>query len=145
MLLRRRNGLYLVHTKEFYPRGVYRMLSGRVEPGEDLIAAVKREAREETGLEVRIERFLGILHHQFLWQGQSLLFVSYLFLVVEEDGVLSCNDPREAISGFQELGLREVAGLAESLESLPPDWADWGRFRATAHRLVGELAPDDKA
>jgi len=143
ILLRRRNGLYLVHTKEFYPTGVYRMLSGGVEPGEDLMAALKREALEETGLEVRVERFLGILHHRFLWRGQSLPFVSYLFLVVEEGGVLACSDPREAITGFREAGLREVADLADRLESLPADWADWGRFRATAHRLVGELPLDN--
>ena len=33
-------------------------------------------------------------------------------------------------------GLNEVA---EKLETLPPDWLDWGRYRATAHRLIVEL------
>ncbi len=138
MLLRRRNGLYLVHTKEFYPKATYRLLSGGVKPGEDLIAAVRREALEETGLEVRIESFLGILRHQFVCEGRSLPLVSYLFAVVEESGVLGCDDPHEAITGFREVTLREIAAMADSLESLPPDWIDWGRFRATAHRLAGE-------
>jgi len=139
ILLRRPNGLYLVHTKEFYPKGTYRLLSGGVKPGEDLITAVRREALEETGLEVRIESFLGILRHQFVCEGRNLPFVSYLFAVVEEGGVLGCNDPHEAIVGFREVTLPEITATADSLESLPPDWLEWGRFRATAHRLAGEL------
>ena len=142
LLLRRRSGLYLVHTKEFYPQGTYRLLSGGVKPGEELIAAVKREAFEETSLKVRIDSFLGILHHRFVWQGHGLPFVSYLFAVAEECGVLACGDPDEAITGFREVTIGEVAALADDLESLPPDWVEWGRFRATAHRLAGELLLD---
>jgi len=139
LLLRRRNGLYLVHTKAFYPKGVYRLLSGGIKPGENLIAAVRREVLEETSLEVRIEDFLGILHHRFVWRIQRLPFVSYLFLVVEKAGVLACRDADEAITGFREVTLGEIRAMANQLESLSPKWADWGRFRATAHRLVGDL------
>ncbi len=34
--------------------------SGAVEPGEDLLAALRRELREETGLEVAVERLVGV-------------------------------------------------------------------------------------
>jgi len=139
LLLRRRSGLYLVHAKGFYPEGTYRLLSGGVKPGEELTDAVGREALEETCLEVSIESFLAILRHQFIWKGQSLPFVSYLFEVAEKRGTLAFGDPDEDISGFREVTLEQVSALAEKLESLPPDWVDWGRFRATAHRLVGEL------
>ncbi len=139
LLLRRRNGRFLVHTKAFYPKGVYRLLSGGIKPGEDLLAAAQREALEETGLDIRIERFLGILHHRFAWRRRRLPFTSYLFLVAEEGGVLRPNDQHEAITGFQEITLAEMVPLAEQLESLSPDWRDWGRFRATAHRFVAEV------
>ena len=44
LLLRRPNGRYLVHSKTFYPQGTFRLLSGGIKPGEDLLTAVKREA-----------------------------------------------------------------------------------------------------
>ena len=56
-MIRRRNGLYLVHTKAFYPQGVYRLLTGGIKPGEPLLEALAREAQEETSLTLRIERF----------------------------------------------------------------------------------------
>jgi len=144
ILLRRRNGNYLVHTKAFYPEGVYRLMSGGIKPGEDLLASLRREAREETGLCVRIERFLGILHYEFIWGDDRVAFASYLFLVGEMGGVLRCNDAHEQITGFREVTLADIASLARQLEALPEDWADWGRFRAAAHRMVVEgLARDD--
>ncbi len=137
-VIRRRNGLYLVHTKAFYPQGVYRLLTGGIKPGEPLLEALDREAQEETSLTLRIARFFGILRYRFAWQGQSLGFTSYLFEMVEEGGELRVSDPDEAISGFRELTLAQVAALADELEALPPDWIDWGRFRAIAHRFTGE-------
>lgn len=138
-LVRRPNGRYVVHTKSFYPQGVFRLLSGGIKPGEDLVAAVWREVWEETGLRVRIERFLGVIHHEFHHQGKVLPFTSYLFLVAEEGGTLGNHDPQEAISAYREVELAELIKLAEELEMLPAQWADWGRFRATPHRLAAEV------
>ena len=145
ILLRRPNGRYLAHTKAFYPKGVYRLLSGGIKMDEDLLAAVRREAYEETGLDVHIQRFLGILRYQFVWQqdgspeSHSLPFTSYLFALAEEGGTLETKDPKEAISDYREVTLSGISALVEQLESLPADWADWGRFRAAAHRLVVEV------
>lgn len=143
ILLRLRNGRYLVHTKRFYPEGIYRLLSGGIKADEGLVTAVRRETKEETGLDVRVERFLGILRHRFVWQGGSLSFTSYLFAVAETGGTLQFNDPGEEITGFREVSLAEIAGIADQLESLPPAWNDWGRFRALAHRLVVEVFSGD--
>jgi len=139
ILLRRKNGLYLVHTKEFYPAGTYRLISGGIKPGEDLLAALQREIHEETGLVVRTERFLGLLRYCSEWQGHKLPFASCLFAVAEEGGTLGPNDPDEPISGFREVPLQELGALAEQLEALPPEWNDWGRFRAIAHRFILEV------
>ncbi len=139
LLLQRKNGRYLAHTKDFYPPATYRLISGGIKPGEDLLAAVRREAYEETGLLVRIERFLALLRYRFYWQGYVLPFASYVFGVVEEDGTLKVNDPGEAISGFREVTLAELDALAAQLEALHPEWEDWGRFRAIAHRVILEI------
>jgi 8-oxo-dGTP pyrophosphatase MutT (NUDIX family) len=145
ILLRRRNGRYVVHTKAFYPHGTYRLISGGIKPGEDLSTAVQRETWEETGLEIHITRFLGILHHEFAGQDSSLLFTSYVFEVVEEKGVLHVNDPHEAITGYREVTLAGLIDLAEQLEALPPDWNDWGRFRAMPHRFAVEVLTEKHA
>lgn len=139
LALRRRNGSFLVHTKAFYPPGAYRLLSGGIKAGEDLEIAAHREAFEETGLAIAIERFLAIAHYRFIFEGQELSFTSYLLLVAEVSGVLQCNDRDEAISGYAEVTLDQVNAMADDLEALPADWRDWGRFRAIGHRLIAEL------
>lgn len=145
LLLRCADGRYLVHTKSFYPPGTYRLLSGGIKPGEELLAAVKREALEETGMAVRIERFLGVLHYRFVWGGRSVPFTSYLFVVAgdcEAAGSLDLarsSTAEENISAFRRVTPEELGDIADALEALPPDWIEWGRFRAAAHRLAGEL------
>ncbi|MHB0856590.1 MAG: NUDIX hydrolase [Anaerolineae bacterium] len=142
IVLRRKNGRYLVHTKGFYPQGVFRLLTGGIEAGEDLLEALQRETKEETGLEVAIQRFLAVLHNRFVCGEEAVTFTSYLFLLQERDGVLGSHDDTESITGFREVDLAGLLVLAEELEALEPDWGDWGRFRATAHRLTAELLAD---
>ncbi len=136
LLVRRPNGRLLLHTKAFYPPGVYRLLSGGIEPGEDLVQAALREGQEETGLQLRIERFVGILRQRFVHGDEEVCFTSYLFLLSEQGGELGNHDADEQITAYREIAPEELPAVAEALESLPPEWADWGRFRAAAHRLA---------
>ena len=139
LLVRRPNDTYLVHAKAFYPPGVYRLLSGGIKPGEDLSAAVLREAAEETSLDVSVEAFLALVTHRFLRSAHEIEFVSYLFLLAERGGALHVADEGEAITGFRDLPLEGVVALADELEALPGEWRDWGRFRASMHRIAGEV------
>ncbi|HEX2022842.1 MAG TPA: NUDIX domain-containing protein [Candidatus Thermoplasmatota archaeon] len=52
-------------VKHGYPEGIARPPSGGVVPGEPLDAAAEREAFEETGLRVRIERYLLVARCHF--------------------------------------------------------------------------------
>jgi len=140
----RRGGKFLLHTKSFYPPGAYRVLTGGIEEGEDLVAAICREAREETGLEVSIERFLGILHYRFCWNDQETGFTSYVFLLKETGGRLAPQDSSERITGYKEVTLDEFPEIARKLEgTLPQGWEGWGRFRALAHRFAFEVLTSD--
>lgn len=147
-------GRLLVHTKSFYPhqgdgRATYRLLSGGIHPGEALGAALLRETHEETNLQVRVERFMGILSHVFApapeavspqWPAESrLLFTSYIFALRQVGGQLLANDPSESIAGFDQVRLDELPAIASALEHLEAGWQDWGRFRATTHRFVAEV------
>lgn len=147
LLLRRPRDQYVVHTKAFYPEGAYRLLSGGIKQGEDLVAAVLREAHEETGLRVEVSRFLALAEHRFTWADKHACLVSYLFLLAERDGILVSGDADESITDFREVSLDDLREVAAQLESLPPEWHDWGLFRASMHRLAGELlcgAPDER-
>ncbi len=144
MLIVRPNGKVLLHTKDFYPSGVYRLPSGRVLWQERIEQALHNEVQEETGLDVRVKRFLGVIEYEFCCQGESIPFVSYVFQLEELGGELCCSDQREGIAGFREAEVGELATVAEELENLVPQWQDWGNFRAIVHRFVEEMLGTQK-
>jgi 8-oxo-dGTP pyrophosphatase MutT (NUDIX family) len=133
------NGRLLVHTKSFYPEGVFRIPTGGVHPRERVMDALLREAWEETGLEVDVERLLAVLEYRFTDGQRVLPFATYLFLLRFKSGEPSVQDEMERITEFREVDARDLTSLAISLEGLAKDWDDWGRFRALAHRAVAEL------
>jgi ADP-ribose pyrophosphatase YjhB (NUDIX family) len=139
MVILRPNGNVLLHTKGFYPSGVYRLLSGRVLWQDDVERTLFREVAEETSLDVSVERFLGLLEYRFHSQGKALHFVSYLFQLRELGGELCCLDEGEAITDFREASIAELSDVAAQLERLEASWQDWGNFRAKAHHLVREI------
>jgi len=139
LLIRRQNGNFVLHSKDFYPAGTVRVPSGGIKKGESLLAAAYREAAEETGLQVVAERFLAVVDFEFRFDEELLDFASYVFLLRETGGVLEVHDPHERICGFSEVPLEELASVAECLEQLPPEWYHWGCFRSYPHRLAVEL------
>jgi 8-oxo-dGTP pyrophosphatase MutT (NUDIX family) len=74
MVVRRPSGRILVFRKTFYPSGVLRLLTGGIEPGESIVDALRREVTEETGLDVRVERYLALVRFpsgDLLWCRQA--------------------------------------------------------------------------
>jgi NAD+ diphosphatase len=59
MIITDDEGRLLLARQATWPHGRYSLLAGFVEPGESLEAAVVRETREESGLEVDEVRYLG--------------------------------------------------------------------------------------
>lgn len=139
MVIKRPNRRVLLHTKDFYPQGVYRLLSGRVLWRDHVDRTLFREVREETSLDVDVQRFLGLIQYEFLWEDRTLPFVSYVFELRELGGQLCCLDKGEGITDFREAPITELSRVAAQLEALDPDWNDWGRFRAVAHYMVQDL------
>ena len=139
LLVRRKNGRYLLHTKSFYPEGAYRLMTGGINAGEDLIQAAMREAQEETGLVVQAERFVGVLAYRFVHGDQGFDFTSYLIELAEVGGTLGVQDEHEQISGFRHVTPEELTAVADELEALDGRWHDWGVIRAAAHRLAAQV------
>jgi ADP-ribose pyrophosphatase YjhB (NUDIX family) len=91
------------------------------------------------GLEIEVERFLGFLEYEFHCQEETMLFVSYVFLVRDDGGELTPQDEGERILSFRQVPVAELAAVADNLRALEEDWRDWGEFRAIAHDFVVEI------
>lgn len=137
LVIQHPDGQVILHTKDFYPAGTYRLPSGGVRWGEAVLSAVHREAREETGLEVKVECLLGLIEYEFQCQERTMPFVSYVFLLQEAGGELTPQGS-EHITSFRLASPEELSDVAAALRDLKGDWKGWGRFRAIAHDLTAE-------
>ena len=163
MVIRRLDGRLLTARKTFYPPSAYRLLTGGIDYGERIYDALLRETDEETGLEVRVRRFLAMLDYRLTRpdgthvEGSAALpdrpvpddgerFRTFAFLLDEIGGVLAPRDPHERVELYQTIAVEDLPQMAERLEQLgqvyDPEiygrWRDWGRFRAAVHRSVYE-------
>jgi ADP-ribose pyrophosphatase YjhB (NUDIX family) len=79
----RPTGKIILITCEEYPQGIYRVPTGGIKYGEDIIDAVYRETKEELGLKTEISDFAGVLKIKFTASGDYEMFYSYLFVLNE--------------------------------------------------------------
>jgi len=88
---------FVVIEKHAYAKtGIVRAPSGGARPRESLVEAAKREAWEETGLEIELEHFVLESHVRLTCQGYSPVdWVSYVFLAKAVGGKLEAHDRRE--------------------------------------------------
>jgi 8-oxo-dGTP pyrophosphatase MutT (NUDIX family) len=87
----------VVTSKPSYPAGAYRTPSGGVEPGETFEAGAIREAREETGLEVALERYLIRAKVRFSCGDVHVLWTSHVMQGRMIGGLLEPLDRREIV------------------------------------------------
>ena len=89
-------GKFVVIEKHAYARtGILRAPSGGAMPAESLIDAAKREAREETGFDIEIERFILESHVQLTLEHETVDWVSYVFLARVIGGEMVPQDIKE--------------------------------------------------
>jgi ADP-ribose pyrophosphatase YjhB (NUDIX family) len=138
VLVVERSDELILHTKDFYPPGTFRLPSGGVKWGESVLSALHREAWEEMNLQIEVEHFLGLLEYAFRCQEETMPFVSYVFLVTGGEGDLIPQDEGERITSFHQVPVVGLAEVADGLRAVEEDWRDWGEFRAIAHDFVVE-------
>src|SRR5207253_2905877 len=81
--------------KQVYPPGLFRPPSGGVEPGEGFEAGARREAFEETGLEIELDRYLLRLEARFSRGGRCIPWTTHVFSARAVSDELHVHDQRE--------------------------------------------------
>jgi len=84
--------------KPIHPPGVFRAPSGGLNPGEPFEVGAKREAQEETGLEIEIERYLLRMQVRFICGEKSIEWTSHVFSARAMGGELAPQDSREILA-----------------------------------------------
>ncbi len=94
MFIFREDRLALIH-KPFHEEGVYRAPSGGLEPGEALETGAAREAWEETGLEITLERYLLRIEAVFCAGSDEVAWTTHVFQARATGGELDPHDHHE--------------------------------------------------
>jgi 8-oxo-dGTP pyrophosphatase MutT (NUDIX family) len=116
--------------KHPFPPDVWRPPGGGVKKGEDFVEAVVREAYEETGLRVELERYLVEARARFSSEGRILDWRTHVLLATTADEAIARQDVDE-IAEARWGTLEELAGpLRDRL--LATGRAFW-RYRVALH------------
>jgi 8-oxo-dGTP pyrophosphatase MutT (NUDIX family) len=96
-------------AKHMFPPGAYRAPSGAAHPGEDLELGAVREAQEETGLDIELDRFILHIHARFTCGPEVENWRSLVFTALVTGGKLGHLDEEE-IREARWLSLDELQG-----------------------------------
>jgi 8-oxo-dGTP pyrophosphatase MutT (NUDIX family) len=104
----------IVIAKPWYVKGLYRAPSGGLRPDEDLQLCAKREAYEETGAKIKLEKYILRIYVAFTSNKDNVNWTSHVFTAKYLSGDLKPVDTRE-IREVSLLSLDELAALKEKL------------------------------
>lgn len=116
MLIFNPKGQLACIRKHGYPEGIFRPPSGLVNKGESIEQAAHREALEETGLEIELERYLLRASVYFRSDQSSLLWTTHVFRTRLVSGILQTQDPLE-IAEVDWLDLQQLRALSPRMAS----------------------------
>lgn len=130
-------GNTLLHRKDDYPAGTFRLPGGGVELGESPLSAAVREAWEETGLATQPVAFLAYMGARLHHSGGTVPMPNFVFLLEPDDpDPVPVPSAEEGIAEFHRLHWSRLTGIAEQLASLGSSWRSWGIYRAIPHKLA---------
>ncbi len=99
----------IVNAKHHYPKGLYRAPSGGLKPGEEFIDGVYREAYEETGCKIKLNRYILQVNVAFSCGKRYIPWKSHVFTAEYVSGKIKPVDIRE----IRETRLADLADFDE--------------------------------
>lgn len=86
---------------------------GRLEEGETVEAALRREIKEELGVDCRVDKYLGSIEHSFEKNGNQFYELNFVFMIVVDGlnvGAVKSNEDHLKFKwfSFEELGSLDV-------------------------------------
>jgi ADP-ribose pyrophosphatase YjhB (NUDIX family) len=131
-----RDGLLAVIRKPLFPPGAWRIPSGGIAPGETFEEGARREALEETGLEIELTGYPLVARSVFTYEGEQLPWVTHVVTAAAADGELAPRD-REEIDDARWISWEELTGpVAEVLRG---SGGALFAYRAELHNRVAAL------
>jgi ADP-ribose pyrophosphatase YjhB (NUDIX family) len=126
-------GRLAVIAKHNYPPGLYRAPSGGVLPGESMARGIAREMMEETGLKIRLQRYVLRVHVDFTRRKEKIAWTTHVFTGERIAGRIRPRDTQE-IREARWADLGELAG--DVREKLLGSGSAGLRYRALLHDRV---------
>lgn len=127
---------FLVHTKEFYPNSVFRLLTGGIHLKEPVLDALSREVDEETGMKIVDSELISILFYNFIYQEKTIPFISYIFQITPDHLNPVVQDQDENIAEFKWIPFSQMKNIYLELLNLPQKWKNWGEMRSIPHKIL---------
>lgn len=129
-------GQVVLIRKHGYPPVAWRAPGGGIDPGEEFAAGAEREALEETGLAVKVTRYLLRVQVEFTCGEQVQPWTTHVVLAQADEGQPATNDPEE-IESVSWGSLTDLCGpIAEAMLT---SGSGLFTYRVALHREVARL------
>ncbi len=125
----------IVNSKHHYPNRLYRAPSGGLKPGEDFEEGVAREAYEETGCKIKLQRYILQVNVSFSCGRKSIPWRTHVFTAQHVSGKIEPTDHRE-IKEAKLVELAEFDGYRNIIKRLESGGL---AYRACLHQEVIKL------
>jgi len=131
----------VVTRKSGYPLGAYRTPSGGIEVGEVFDDGAIREAKEETGLDIVLEKYLIRANVRFRCGSEVIDWTTHVLQVRPTGGTLQPIDTKEIVEA-RKATITEIAGPIR--ETLIATGSPGLKYRAELDGLAIELMTNER-
>ena len=118
-IIEKDNKILFVKESKVVARGRYSLPAGRLEFGESLKEGAKREAKEETGLDVELIKLIGIYQRPASSEDSNTTVFCFLSKIISGELTISVKHPEIIFLSFDEISSLDKEHLLRSRYMFP--------------------------